>query len=83
MNLHDDYLLLTLEGVIAVCTFAASWGAVKANSKSFEKKIEAIEENYITRHEYLTAMADIKENARDMKTDVRRILDLLSRRGKV
>jgi Tfp pilus assembly protein PilO len=82
MNPNDDFWLLILEFAIAVCGFAASWGASKAHQKQTDKRLDSIEEKYITRSEFISALSDIKEQHRDMKDDIKRILELMTKRGR-
>lgn len=85
MTPNDEFWLLVLEGLIAICTIAFSYGFSRHQAKSADERLSAMEEDqkqFITRQEYVAALSDLKEQHRDLKDDVRRIIELLSKRGR-
>jgi len=79
---------ISLDNVIyAVGTFLITWGAMRAKVIDLEKRTEALElrndshhEVYVNYKHFNEALGGVRENYRDLKDDVKKILILLSER---
>lgn len=85
-NGDSQYWTLVLEGLIALFTFAATWGTTKSQLREQAERLKDIEEKYITRQEFTLTITDMKDQHKEMRGDLKRVLEILSttssRRGR-
>jgi hypothetical protein len=90
------WLQVGVQGIIAAIAISIAWGSAKAKAQSIHEKLDHTEQRldrievevkassdrFVSRQEFIAALLDIKDQLKETRADVKRVLELVSKRAK-
>jgi len=85
-----------IQSFVAVFAVAVAWGSAKSKADALHEKLEqsdnrldqieadikASNDRFVTRQEFISALLDIKDQLKETRMDIKRVIELISKRVK-